>query len=356
MSRTVFINGRFYQQPTSGQQRYGREVVRQIDAELAQRGSPARWILLTPHGTEQVALQHIEQRSVGPLSGHAWDQVTFYRHARGGSALNLNGSGPVLHRRQVVVIHDAAVYRHPEHFSRAYGLAHRTLGRLLARSARIATVSRFSQRELAKVFGVSPDAMVLAPNGGDHLTAEGDPSIVASLGLSDTPYFLILGNLTRNKNVAVAVRALGLLGEGRVKVVAVGSLNAALFGDAGLPVSRNLLMPGRLSDLEVVGLMQQARALVFPSIYEGFGIPPLEAMTNACPVLASSIPAVEEVCGDAAAYFDPHDEAGLARLMIRAVEDTPWRDRMATAGSERVTHFRWAVPARALMDACEALC
>lgn len=355
MTGTVFINGRFYSQSTSGQQRYGREVVRQIDAQLGEGGSPAKWILLTPPGAETVGLQHIEQRTVGKLSGHAWDQVSFLNDARSGVALNLNGSGPLLHRRQVVVIHDAAVYRHPEHFSRAYGTAHRTLGRILAKSATIATVSAFSQRELAQVLNIPAGAIVVAPNGGDHLDLNGDGAIVDALGLTGKPYFLIIGNLTRNKNIAVAVRALGLLEEGRAKVVAVGSLDAKLFGDAGLPVSNDLILAGRLSDAQIVGLMQEARALIFPSIYEGFGIPPLEAMANRCPVLASSIPAVEEVCAGAAAYFDAQDETALAGLMARAVDDPQWRESMAAVGAQRVAHFRWATPARALMHACEAL-
>jgi Glycosyltransferase len=351
----VYINGRFYGQSTSGQQRYGREVVRQIDALLGKQGSRARWILLTPPGAETVALENIEQRTVGGLSSHGWDQVSFYLAARGGVALGLNGSGPLLHGRQVVVIHDAAVYRHPEHFSGTYGRMHRTIGRLLSRRATIGTVSRFSQAELADVLGIPASGIVLAPNGGDHLDLSGDADIVSRLGLADKPFFVTIGNLTRNKNVAVAVRALGLLPEGSAKLVAVGKLDEKLFGDAGLPVSGDMILPGRLSDAEIVGLMQQARALIFPSLYEGFGIPPLEAMANGCPVLASAIPAVQETCEGAAAYFEPHDEAALSQLMQRAVADEAWRAGMASVGRDRVALFRWSAPARALIAACEKL-
>ncbi|MEG8037853.1 glycosyltransferase family 1 protein [Sphingomonas sp. LR60] len=351
----VFINGRFLTQPVSGVQRYAQEIVTALDALAGEGALPARYVLLAPPGARKLPLRHIETRTIGTRAGHYWDQVDYARAASAGVALCLAMTGPVALRRQVVVIHDAAVQRHPEHFSTPYVLAHRGLDRLLARRAMVATVSDFSRRELADVLPVAATDIVVAPNGAEHLSIAPDTGVVARLGLTKGGYFLTLGNLTRNKNLAVALRALARLGPGRAKLVAVGRIDPAVFGSAGLPdPGPDLLLPGRLDDAEVAALMQAAHALIFPSIYEGFGIPPLEAFANGCPVLASTARAVVEVCGDAADYFDWHDDATLARLMQRFLDDHDGalrRNRVAK-GRRRVALFSWRGSAQILADAC----
>jgi glycosyltransferase involved in cell wall biosynthesis len=354
--RTIYIDGRFLVQPVSGVQRYAQEIVQALDRVLAMRKDMPPVRLLTPPRARRLELRTIAQEEVGRHSGHLWTQWDFARAARNGVALHLAASGAIAHRRAIVVIHDAAVFRHPELFSRNYVRLHRIMGRILARTARLATVSHFSARELSGVLGVPLDRIVVAPNGADHLKIAADESIVDRLGLAASPFFLVLGNITPNKNLAVAIRAIDRLAADGAKLIAVGRLEEHVFGQGGLPPKGdNVILAGRLDDDEVAGLMSRARALVFPSLYEGFGIPPLEAMSNDCPVLASTAEAVREVCGDAVDYFAPHDDQALAELMAAALSDNgDWRDKRIAAGRERIDLFQWRNSAEILLEACLA--
>jgi glycosyltransferase involved in cell wall biosynthesis len=345
VSEPIFINGRFLAQPSSGVQRYAREIVRALD----RRPGAGDYVLLTPQGAAPLDLKTIPTRTVSGPWGHPWEQTALALAARNNRLLSLGGSGPILHQRQTVVIHDAAVFRHPEHFRPAYAGFHRLLGRTLARRARLATVSHFSRAELADVLETPAEAIALAPNGADHF-AEIAPEqgVLDRLDVRGRPFFIALGNLAPNKNIVVMIRALRRLPDANVRLVLVGGRDQKVFS-ACLGDDPRLLLAGRLTDAEVAGLLGTARALVFASLYEGFGIPPLEAFARNCPVLASDIPPVREVCGDAPSYFDPADDAALARLMHHAINHPADSTRRALA-QERVTAYRWDASA-AVLDA-----
>jgi glycosyltransferase involved in cell wall biosynthesis len=129
-----------------------------------------------------------------------------------------------------------------------------------------------------------------------------------------------------------------------------------VFGQGYLPpMHPDLMLAGRLDDAAVSGLLCGAKALIFPSLYEGFGIPPLEAMVNDCPVLASTAEAVVEVCGDAAEYFEPHDDAELARLMTMVLQDDgTWRAERNAKGKSRLAKYSWRTSAETLVRAAQA--
>ncbi len=341
---TVYLNGRFLAQPVSGVQRYGREIVRALD----RRPNAADYMLLTPDDAAPFDLTSIPIRRL-PGSGHIWEQTVLAHAARRGPLLSLGGAGPLLHPRQTVVIHDAAVFRHPEHFRPGYVRLHRLLGRALARRARLATVSHFSRAELSAVLGTPAGAIALAPNGADHFARlTPDLQAPARLGLEGHPFFLALGNLAPNKNIPVMIRALDRLADPEVRLVLVGGQDDKVFCRLHADDPR-IIFAGRLDDAAVAGLLRQARALIFPSLYEGFGIPPLEAFAQGCPVLASNIPAVHEVCAGAALYFAPHDDAALTALMSASMAlppDPQWR----AIARQRVAAYSWDTSA-AVLDA-----
>lgn len=349
----VYINGRFLTQRLSGVQRYAREIVCAMD-ELLDReaggASTTNWTLLAPEGTScDLPLRHISFRSAGATKGHLWEQATLPRLTRDGTLLSLGNSGPVSHARQVVVIHDVAVYRTPCNFGGVYGAVQRTVGRTLSRRAKIVTVSQFSRSELAEIFRLDPKAIDVVGNGAEHLDrVTPDATIVSRLNLTAKNYFLCVGSPSPNKNLGLALRAHRLLGRSDVELVVVGGgdpkvLKAKELAGAGVT------MAGTLTDGEIAELYRRATALIFPSTYEGFGIPPLEAMSHGCPVLASAIRPVREVCGDAALYFASDAPGELAHHMARLLDDGATGSILGALGRKRAQQFSWTDSAEKLL-------
>jgi glycosyltransferase involved in cell wall biosynthesis len=357
----IYINGRFLTHSATGVERYSREVVAAID-RLLERGDyapmlrDAEWNLLAPPGTEcDLKLRRIRFREVGVGGGHLWEQLHLLRHSASGRLLSPANSGPIGHPRQIVVIHDAGIYNAPAGYARSYRTYHKLLDRILARSARIATVSQFSRRELANCLGIPSGDILLASNGIDHFRfVVPDPTIVDRLKLEAGKYFVTLGLSTANKNIPLAIEAYRSLNRQEIKLVIVGKESSRTSGAQNLKVYGGVILAGRVTDEEVAGLLRSATALLFPSRYEGFGIPSLEAMLQGCPVIASTAPAIMEVCGDAALHFHPDDAMTLRDLMQRVLDNPEVAGEMRTKGRCRPDIYQWdataAVLTRGLQD------
>lgn len=350
-SRAIFINGRFLGRPVTGVERFAGMILREIDAALTP-ATAARFVLLAPQSVARPDwLKNLGFDNIGSRSGHAWEQTDLWRASRNGVLVNLCNSGPILHGRQLTVLHDALVYRHPENFSRSYGAFHRMLGRMLAKRANLATVSDFSRQELSKLLDVPADRIGLVPNAIDHVFAvEPDVSVLQKFDLETRPFFLFVGSPANNKNLAGAIRAFVALDRPDVAFVMVGgaanTFAQSLLGD--LP--QNVISTGRLTDEAIQALYRKAAALVFPSIYEGFGIPPLEAMAVGCPVIASDIPPVREVCRDAVTYFDPHHVASITSAMRDVVDGVVDIAAVRERGLARTRYFSWKSSAERLLS------
>jgi len=357
-AKNIAINGRFFAQKLSGVQRYGREQVRAIDRVLQSGFSVrerGRWTLMLPPGaTCDLPLEAITVQTVGRRTGHAWEQLDLPRAAKACRLLNLANAGPVLHRDKLVVVHDAAVFRMPGNYTWRYRVMHRALGRALARTGRIGTVSAFSRRELAHVMGWDGESIVLAPNGCDHfLGTPQDRGVLKTLGLEEGRYFLFVGTPAPSKNLPVLLRAFSRLERAGAKLVVAGSLARGVYGrgGAGRELPPGVIVAPGCSDAEIAALYAHAAAHVFPSLYEGFGIPPLEAMASGCRVIASDIPVLREVCADAASYFPPHDADVLANLMRRHWDDLEFAAEQRAAAPQRLARFTWSHSAQALVSA-----
>jgi glycosyltransferase involved in cell wall biosynthesis len=351
--KKVCINGRFLTQAITGVQRYAREMVRAIDEQLS--AAPAirqqyAFTLLTPRqpaGT--IELEHIPTLRIGRLRGHAWEQLELPFHAGGRLILNLCNTAP-LAAAGLVTIHDASVFAVPEAYSRTFGLWYRSLFPLLGKRARsILTVSAFSRGQLIQHAGIPAAKIRVVPEGSEHLLrSPGDLGVFARAPVQPGRYILAVGSLSPHKNLIGVVKAVSRLGTSALPLVAAGGGNKRVFNQAGLN-GESFHAVGYVTDRELRALYEHAACFVFPSLYEGFGLPPLEAMTCGCPVVVSRAAALPEVCGPAVLYCDPHDPENIAE-QIRTILDNPaQRAELRERGLARARCFTWEQAASALL-------
>jgi glycosyltransferase involved in cell wall biosynthesis len=311
----VFVfNGRFLSRPVTGVERFATETLRALDHNWPDWMPGLRMVVAIPKGTPQrLPLKHATYMEVGRLQGHAWEQLELARFLPDARLVSLCNTAPIFRAKQSVVIHDAAVFSLPHAYGWKFRLAYKLLHHALARSgAKLLTVSEFSRKELHRWLKVPEHDIAVLPEGGDHATRWGaDDDILSKHDLLRRPYVLAVSSNHLGKNFSLVARTILTLEDPGFDVVVAGGGNAAVFTQQGVDLPSFVKRVGYVSDEALASLYRHAACFVFPSIYEGFGLPPLEAMTLGCPVLASTAGSIPEVCGDAAMYFDPASEASL---------------------------------------------
>lgn len=334
---SLVVNARFLTQDVTGVQRYATE----ISKRLRVLRPDARF--LTPRGVKHPELaEQLGAEVTGRLSGHAWEQLELPLLTRGRPLLSLCNTGPLLHPRQVVTLHDAAAFAVPEAYSRTFRTWYRVLFTGLGRSARgILTDSEFSQRELVRRAKIPERKLKVVYLGREQfLEVRSDPGILDRHALHERPFLLAVGSSSPHKNFGTLVRALQNLGVTPFSVVIAGGSNLRVHAASGtLPES--VTHVGFVSDGELRALYEHAAGFVHPAYYEGFGIPPLEAMTLGCPVLVSRAASLPEVCGDAALYFDPFSEDDIAAKIQTFMQDKSLQTRLRARGGAQAERFSW---------------
>jgi len=253
-----------------------------------------------------------------------------------------------LHCPSVVTVHDV---HHLAHGRLRQWPRRLILGQMVRRSVRRAAAviadSRYSRDQVARAYDLPAsaiDVVWLAPNPRLHGAAEW-PAVRAGESADRGAYLLAFGGITPNKNLARLLQAYAVARQRHgvsQRLVVVGRLPPSIRPEDTAGVEAT----GYLDEAELARVLQQADALIFPSLYEGFGLPVLEAMAAGVPVICSNVTAMPEVAGDAAVYFDPRDVEDMASSIARVSRDAGLRAELAARGLVRAAGFSWERAAR----------
>jgi glycosyltransferase involved in cell wall biosynthesis len=297
----------------------------------------------------------------------AWYPVQLPDAVRRSGAALLHCPGPLGPPRRiatptVVTLNDVMPLDHPEWFTRVNTWHTRVLVRRLATlAAAVLVPSEFSRQEVTAAWDIDPARIHVTPYGVDDRFSPGPPDeeLLARLGV-EAPYLLTVGRLQPRKNLDAAIDAFGRLVAAGLphRLVVVGARGwrdeALLERVRTAGVADRIQLTGRITDEELIGLYRAAACFVFPSRFEGFGFPPLEAMACGAPVVSSDRTSMPEVVGDAGMLVDPEDTAALAEA-IGAVVGSPQRAaELRERGLRRAVGFTWAACADATVRAYEA--
>lgn len=359
--RRIIINGKFLSGIPTGVHRVAEELIRHAaeiirdDTDIARKLELSLWI---PHNAEANA-KHLglPYRVIGPLTGNLWEQLTLPAHARGQTILSLCNVGPMLTRNAVTMFHDAQVHLAPDSYSRPFRLWYRLHQPVSGRRHRkILTVSHFSREQLDKVGVAGLDRTAVVHNGVDHVQSTApDDGVLTRLALGAKPYAIALANTQPHKNIGLLLQAFSRPELRDTTLVLFGSARAADFVAGGHAVPENVVFAGRVSDAELRSLYGHALCIAFPSLTEGFGLPPLEAMTTGCPAIVAPHGALPEICGDAVIYAPADDPAEWAASIVRLRDDDVFRDEMRASALRQSAAFTWKRAASQLVDELLAL-
>jgi glycosyltransferase involved in cell wall biosynthesis len=353
---TVGVNARVLGKPEPTG--VGRYTSRLLDGLCSQFGDEAEFVLF---GLDEAppALSHYDCLRTAPepaphsgLRAHVWEQIRFPLSLRNYDLDVLHtpaGAPPLTGIPSVATIHDISPIVHPEWFSTKYVALYRMLTAHAVRTTdRIVTVSEFARDEIVARYPSTKAKTVAIHNGVTPRDWDEGESVDALA----RDFLLFVGAMNPRKNLRTLVESYR---EYRERTddpldLALAGPDRDVFASSDLPQTVGVHTLGFVPETQLTWLYRNATAFVFPSLYEGFGLPILEAMSAGTPVITSDRGAMAEVAGDAALLADPDDSTALANALARVTTEPDTRDDLATRGIARANEFTWTRAAERTMQ------
>ncbi len=332
-------------QPITGVQRYAREVI----AELARSGETQfKFIIALPDRNSFEPIPDIEvycDNSFLPTA--IWQQVRLpllMKRLRADLLWSPCNIGPVFAEDHVITIHDAATFTGPEWFSLPFRMYYRLIFPLLGRKARrVLTSSLFSKGEIVRYGIADAEKIRVIPGGVSPQFTQ------TSSKIFDFPYILTVGSRDPRKNTARLIESWGRLPadiKKKRRLIIAGRELQSFSPEGHREIPDDVRFAGYVADNDLPALYSGADAFVFPSLYEGFGLPPLEAMACGCPVISSDTASLPEVCGDAAYYINPYSIESITDGIEKVLTDEALRQSLRKKGLDRAKLLSWEKAAK----------
>ena len=348
-------------QNISGVQRYAIEITRRLNKILPET------IFLTPANIihNEIAVE-LNAKVIGKHTGHLWEQFDLPLYIRRNYnekkyiLINLANTAPLLIRNNIVTIHDITFIKFPQSYSFLFGSFYRLLIPIIIKRAKlIFTVSRTAKEEILEFFKLDPSFVVVTYNAidsalTDHKFNEKKHFPETLVKKSVNKYILTISMFNPIKNLISLLRAFDLLELDNVKLVVVGEAYKSFKKIKEIEKyknHKNVIFLGQINNKEeIMNLYSNAEIFVFPSLYESFGIPPLEAMACDCPVIVSKAGALPEVCGDAAYYINPQDINCIKEAILDVFSNLELRNHLINKGKIQINNFNWDVSAANIIN------
>ncbi|WP_025145036.1 glycosyltransferase family 4 protein [Pedobacter jeongneungensis] len=338
----IYVNGRFLGNKMDGISRFSLEICK----HLKKNGLDFKIVI--PKWVEFDNDEGFDIVKFGSSKSHFWEQLDLLKFLKKNGTpllLNLSGLGPLWYNRKIVTIHDLSFIENPKWFSRWYFLFYSITTPIIAKhSLKIITVSEFSKGEIVRLMKVDAGKVEVVYNA---VTKSKEPiSSERESGL----YVLGVSSLDPRKNFKRLIDAFKLDSLKNVKLIIVGKAGNHFMQDFSAQNTSNVQFEGYVGDVALNKLYHNASAFVYPSLYEGFGIPPLEAMSHGCPVIVSDIKVLREVCGNAARYIDPLSSTSIAQELTNLLNNDALRSELIQNGYSQIEKFSWDTSSKKIIN------
>jgi glycosyltransferase involved in cell wall biosynthesis len=356
----IYINGRFLTQDLSGAQRFAYEILKGLvehtDLEIN--------ILVPPSKIrEAYDVEKFTLKIIGKRTNLLWEQIDLplYLNKNGKVLLiNLLNTAPFLYKNQVVSILDMTTFINPKWFNRSFSYYYKLIVPIIAKnSLKIITISECSKIDITKFINVPPEkieilycAVAEQFNENKNRTLQ-QTEILNKLNIQQQKFLLAVSSLDPRKNFIRLVRAYNEIKADIFPLVIVGSEGKVFANDELKEIitnSKNIILTGYLTDSELVALYQSANCFIYPSLYEGFGMPPLEAMACGCPTIVSNTSSLPESCGDASLFIDPNSTESIKNAIIELIGNSSLRLKLIEEGKKQVKKFSWEKSSKKLTE------
>lgn len=344
------VNGRYLTQKATGVHRYAFEICN----KLHEMG--VDFHVAVPNEIHPDYKFSFKVVKCGSLNTHLWEQISLPRYLRRiGSPLliSFTGCGPLNYSNQIMTIHDVSHERYAEWFSKNYyRFYHYMMPRIGKKAHAVLTVSEFSKKEIVDTLGINSEKIHVVHS---NVPFHNKPSKEEILNFTRNPeaerYILAVSSMDPRKNFIRLVEAFDKIKDKSVKLYIIGmSFKAFNTPDLQKLIGENVHLPGYIPDEKLQTMYQNALLSVYPSLYEGFGLPPLESMTYGCPVINSDIPALREVSQDAALYVDPYNVEDITEKIEQLLVDEPLRKELQEKGLLQIKKYSWDKSAKQVYE------
>lgn len=343
LKNKVIINGRFLSQKTTGTQRTAQELSKILINDYDD------YVVVSPKNIiHQDLANQLNVKIIDGFSGILWEQITlrnFLVKNDNPLLINFSFTAPFFYSKNIIFIHDL-IFQFKNWVSKSFHLYYSFLIPKLAKKAvHICTVSEFSKNEIIKKLQIEKNKIDVVYNAiSSSFSKKKYKNIYGN-------YILGVSTINERKNFDGLIEGFLKSRNSDYKLVLVGSKDKRIYSNIDFEKyknTKNIFFTGYINDKDLIGIYSNAKLFVFPSFYEGFGLPPLEAMSCGCLTAVSNVTSIPEICGDSSIYFNPYDSDDIAMAINKGLTDENLKADLIKKGYKNSKKFNWSSSASKL--------